>query len=106
MSTIAKIDMNSSQCYRLVEGSLRSFVNVIETDRRHSRRIALSSVQKAAGLPMTSEGMSLTRQMTEDVLQQMVSRKEIEGYLIRPRKENGAESVFVQLPKAGAGADD
>ncbi len=105
MSNTAILDMDTSLSYRLMEGFIESFVYKIVSDRGHPRRMALSSVQKAAGLPMTSEGMLLTRQMTESIMQGMVSRRAIEGYQIKPRKENGAEWVYVQLFKAGADAD-
>lgn len=104
MSYGANIDMDSSLSYRLMEGFIESFVYKIVNDRGHPRRVALSSMQKAAGLPMTSEGMLITRLMTESIMQKMVSRRVIEGYDIKPRKENGAEWVFVQLFKAGADA--
>ena len=105
MSNTAILDIDTSLSYRLMEGFIESFVNKIVNDRGHPRRVALSSVQKAAGLPITSEGMLLTRQMTESIMQEMVSQRAIEGYQIKPRRENGAEWVFVQLYKAGADAN-
>lgn len=97
--------MDTSQCSRLVEDFIKSFIEKIVTDRGFPRRVALSSVQKAAGLPITADGMSITRLMTENVMQRMVNQRVIESYRIEPRKENGAEWLYVQLFKAGAGAD-
>lgn len=94
-----------SPYYGLAEGYISSFVKLIESDRGYPRRFALSTVQRVAGLPATSEGMRIARDMTVSILDRMVSSGIIEGYQIKPKKENSPEWAFVKLGRSGAGAD-
>lgn len=97
--------MESGQSREAMAECLDRLVSQMYADRERPRMVALSTIQRTAGVPRSAEGMMFAKETAETVLQRMTASGRIQGYSIRPRHENGPEYAFIELQRPRVESD-